>query len=214
MKVIIEAKAKIMAENENQAKINQEFFKKSNLYCLNFMSSPGSGKTTLLEYIIKNNLLKLCVIEGDLETNKDADRIIKAGAKAYQISTGQSCHLDAKMIDLALKNLDISNSEFCVIENIGNLVCPASYKLGENLNVVLLSSPEGSDKVAKYPVMFKRADVIVLTKMDIAKYFDFSLETIMQEAKKLNPNVKIFCVSSTTGEGIAELCEYFKSLRS
>lgn len=214
MKVIVEAKAKIMAENENQAKINQDFFNKNNLFCINFMSSPGSGKTTLLEYIIKNNLLKLCVIEGDLETNKDADRIINAGAKAYQISTGQSCHLDAKMIDNALKNLDISGSEFCVIENIGNLVCPASYKLGEHLNVVLLSSPEGSDKVAKYPVMFKRADVIVLTKMDIAKHFNFNLEEISEEAKKLNPNVKIFCVSAATGEGIAELCEYFKNQRA
>lgn len=213
MKVIIEAKAKIMAENENQAKLNQDFFNKNNLFCLNFMSSPGSGKTTLLEYIIKNNLLKLCVIEGDLETNKDADRIINAGAKAYQISTGQSCHLDAKMIENALKNLDISGSEFCVIENIGNLVCPASYKLGEHLNVVLLSSPEGSDKVAKYPVMFKRADVIVLTKMDIAKHFDFDINEITKEAKKLNPNVKIFCVSAVSGDGVKEFCEYVKGLR-
>lgn len=210
MKVIVEAKAKIMQENETQAKKNQEFFKQNNIFCLNFMSSPGSGKTTLLEAMIKKNIFKLAVIEGDLETNNDANRIIKAGAKAYQISTGQSCHLDAIMIKKALGEFDVKDCNLVVIENIGNLVCPASYLLGENLNVVLLSATEGADKVEKYPVMFKRADILVLSKMDIAQYFDFDTKHIYEEAKKLNPNVVIFELSAKDDTNIDKFCAYIK----
>lgn len=210
MKIIVEARAKIMQENEKQARKNQEFFNQNNIFCLNFMSSPGSGKTTLLEAIIKKNIFNLAVIEGDLETNNDTNRIIKAGAKAYQISTGQSCHLDAMMIKRALDEFNVKDCNLLVIENVGNLVCPAAYLLGEHLNVVLLSSTEGADKVEKYPVMFKRADILVLSKMDIAQYFDFDTKHIYKEAKKLNPNIAIFELSAKDDKNINEFCTYIK----
>ena len=174
------------------------------------MSSPGAGKTTLLEATINAGKFKIGVVEGDLETNQDADRIVKAGAKAHQISTGQTCHLDAFMVHEGLHHLPLNELDLVFIENVGNLVCPASYDVGSHFNAVLLSVPEGDDKVSKYPVMFRAADVLLITKASLAPYFNFDIERVKNDARKLNPKVDIFVVDSKTGEGIDKWINYLE----
>ena len=168
------------------------------------MSSPGSGKTTLLEATIKalKGKFSISVIEGDLETENDAKRVREAGAKAHQITTGQSCHLDAFMVHNALHHLDLSDTDLLFIENVGNLVCPASYDLGEHLNVVLLSVTEGDDKPAKYPVMFRKADLVVISKADLAPHFDFNADKAIKECKKLNPKVDVIVLDAKNGTNL------------
>ncbi|MCX2682274.1 hydrogenase nickel incorporation protein HypB [Campylobacter sp. MIT 21-1685] len=203
-KKTLEVLSTILSKNEHQAAHNRKHFNEAKVLCINLMSSPGSGKTTLLEATIKalKNELNIAVIEGDLETNNDEKRIRQAGAKAYQITTGQSCHLDAFMIHKALHHLDIKDCDLLFIENVGNLVCPASYDLGEHLNVVLLSSTEGSDKPQKYPVMFRKADVVLITKSDVAQHFDFNFEEATSLVKELNPRADILFVDSKNGTNI------------
>lgn len=198
----------ILSKNEEEALKNKEHL--GGIFCMNFMGSPGCGKTTLLEALIDKNIFKLGVVEGDLETNLDAIRIQNKGAYAYQVSTGQTCHLDAKMVHHALHHLPLEKLDLVVIENVGNLVCPASYKLGEDINVAFVSVPEGSDKVAKYPVMFKNADVLVISKVGLLEHFDFSVEDAKLNAQKLNPNIKIFCIDSKNGSGVDEFCSFIK----
>lgn len=147
------------------------------------MSSPGSGKTTLLENLKEYTTLNYAVIEGDLETSRDADRLIAKGIKAYQIQTGSACHLDAFMVHGALHHLPLEGLDICFVENVGNLVCPASYDVGTHKNIVLLSVPEGDDKIEKYPVMFRRADVVFITKCDLLPYFDFNLAEARAQLK-------------------------------
>ena len=164
----------LLHENDHTAQHNREHFDRHNVLAINLMSSPGAGKTSLLEATIQqlDDNIRIAVIEGDLETENDAERIRKHGVKAIQIATGSACHLDAHMIHQALHNLDLSEFDIVFIENVGNLVCPASFDLGQHQNVVLLSVPEGDDKPAKYPVMFRSADLVMISKSDLLPILD------------------------------------------
>ena len=197
----LEVLSKILSKNDHEAEHNRGHFNAEKVLCINLMSSPGSGKTTLLESTLKalKNEMKISVIEGDLESENDAKRVREAGAQAFQITTGQSCHLDAVMLHNALHHLHLKDCDLHFIENVGNLVCPASYDLGQHLNVVLLSVTEGSDKPQKYPVMFKKADLVIISKADLAHHFDFDVEEASRECKKLNPKVDILILDSKTG---------------
>ncbi|TKX32712.1 hydrogenase nickel incorporation protein HypB [Campylobacter aviculae] len=208
----IEVISKILSKNDEQALHNRSHFNEARTLCINLMSSPGSGKTTLLESTIKalKNELKIAVIEGDLETNNDAQRIKNAGCEAYQITTGQSCHLDAFMVHDALHHLAIDDVDLLFIENVGNLVCPASYDLGEHLNVVLLSVTEGSDKPQKYPVMFKKADVVLITKADLAHHFDFDIKEATKLIKELSPRADIIVLDAKNGSNMELWYKFLK----
>lgn len=209
-KKTIEVVEKILKDNDHEAAHNRAHLDEYGLLCINLMSSPGAGKTTLLEATIKASGLKIGVVEGDLETNMDANRVINAGGIAYQISTGQTCHLDAFMVHNGLHHLPLNELDLVFIENVGNLVCPASYDVGAHLNAVLISVPEGSDKVAKYPVMFRAADVVIITKTGLLEHFDFDVELVKKEARKLNPKVDIIEVDSRSGQGIDKWINYIK----
>ncbi|ARJ57074.1 hydrogenase nickel incorporation protein HypB [Campylobacter cuniculorum] len=213
----LEVLSKILNKNDEEAKHNRAHFNEAKVLCINLMSSPGSGKTTLLEETIKafKGKMNIAVIEGDLETNNDSKRVSEAGAKAYQITTGQSCHLDAFMVHQALHHLEIKDCDLLFIENVGNLVCPASYDLGEHLNVVLLSVTEGSDKPQKYPVMFKKADIVLITKVDLAHHFDFDIKEASRLIKDLSPKADIIALDSKTGTNMElwyKLLEFKKEL--
>lgn len=209
-KKTIEVVEKILKDNDHEAAHNRAHLDEYGLLCINLMSSPGAGKTTLLEATIKASGLKIGVVEGDLETNMDANRVINAGGIAYQISTGQTCHLDAFMVHNGLHHLPLNELDLVFIENVGNLVCPASYDVGAHLNAVLISVPEGSDKVAKYPVMFRAADVVIITKIGLLEHFDFDVELVKKEARKLNPKVDIIEVDSRSNQGIDKWINYIK----
>lgn len=209
-KKTIEVVEKILKDNDHEAAHNRAHLDEYGLLCINLMSSPGAGKTTLLEATIKASGLKIGVVEGDLETNMDANRVVNAGGVAYQISTGQTCHLDAFMVHNGLHHLPLNELDLVFIENVGNLVCPASYDVGAHLNAVLISVPEGSDKVAKYPVMFRAADVVIITKIGLLEHFDFDVEIVKKEARKLNPKVDIIEVDSRSNQGIDKWINYIK----
>jgi len=218
-KKTVEVITKILDANDKQAESNRKHFDRYGILAVNLMSSPGAGKTTLLEKTAEllNKDLKIGVIEGDLETNRDAERIKKKGVPAYQITTGQACHLDAFMVHEGIHNLPLEELDIVFIENVGNLVCPASYDIGSHLNVVLLSIPEGDDKPAKYPVMFRAADLMIITKTDLLPYFDFDVKKAIGEARKLNPKIDVIQLSTKTGEGLDKWINYIKiksSLRS
>lgn len=210
----VEVITKILDANDKEAAHNREHMEKHGILAINLMSSPGAGKTTLLEATIDTDEFKLGVIEGDLETNQDADRIIAKGAPAHQIATGQACHLDAFMVHEGLHHMPLEGLDLVFVENVGNLVCPASYDVGTHLNVVLLSIPEGDDKPAKYPVMFRTADVLLLTKCDLLPHFDFSVEHAIKEARKLNPKMDIIEIDSKSGKGIDTWVNYLKMKKS
>ena len=209
-KKTIEVVEKILKDNDHEAAHNRAHLDEYGLLCINLMSSPGAGKTTLLEATIKASGLKIGVVEGDLETNMDANRVVNAGGVAYQISTGQTCHLDAFMVHNGLHHLPLNELDLVFIENVGNLVCPASYDVGAHLNAVLISVPEGSDKVAKYPVMFRAADVVIITKIGLLEHFDFDVEVVKKEARNLNPKVDIIEVDSISNQGIDKWINYIK----
>ncbi|WP_457622261.1 hydrogenase nickel incorporation protein HypB [Persephonella sp.] len=211
-KKTVEVLTKILDQNDKQAESNREHFNRHGILAVNLMSSPGSGKTTLLEKTIEmfEDELNIGVIEGDLETNRDAERIKSKGASAYQITTGQACHLDAFMVHEGIHHLPLDRLDVVFVENVGNLVCPASYDIGTHLNVVLLSVPEGDDKPAKYPVMFRSADLLIITKIDLLPYFDFDIKKAGEEARKLNPKIDIIHLSTKTGEGLEKWKNYLK----
>lgn len=189
----------LLAKNDNQAEHNRSHFDARKVLAINLMSSPGSGKTALLETTIKrlNGSLGLAVIEGDLETENDAARIRAHGVPAHQITTGTACHLDAHLIHDALHHIDLSSIDILFIENVGNLVCPASFDLGHHLNVTLLSTTEGDDKPAKYPVMFRAADLMLITKSDLLPFLDdFSPERAEQALRNLASKAPVFNLSS------------------
>ncbi|WP_456384410.1 hydrogenase nickel incorporation protein HypB [Persephonella sp.] len=218
-KKTVEVITKILDQNDKQAESNRAHFDKYGIFAVNLMSSPGAGKTTLLEKTIQllSGEMKVGVIEGDLETNRDAERIKAQGAPAYQITTGQACHLDAFMVHEGIHHLPLEELDIVFVENVGNLVCPASYDIGTHMNVVLLSVPEGDDKPAKYPVMFRSADLMLITKIDLLPYFDFSVEKAVAEARQLNPKMDVIQISTKTGEGLDKWINYLKmksSLRS
>jgi len=204
---------KILDKNDTEANHNRAHFDKNGVLAINLMSSPGSGKTTLLEKLADVSSFKFGVIEGDLETNKDAERLSKKGIEAFQITTGSACHLDAFMVHKALHQLPLKDLDICFIENVGNLVCPASYDVGAHLNIVLVSIPEGNDKIAKYPVMFRQADLILFTKTDLLSYFDYDIEREKQVARELKPNVDILEVNIKDLDSIKEVANWIEFKR-
>ncbi|WP_394495035.1 hydrogenase nickel incorporation protein HypB [Shewanella sp. ENK2] len=199
---------KILDKNDHEAQHNREHFEANQVRAFNLMSSPGSGKTTLLEHLHEYLAKKYAVIEGDLETSRDADRLIAKGIEAYQVQTGSACHLDAFMVHQALHHIDLAPIDICFIENVGNLVCPASYDVGTHRNIVLLSVPEGDDKIEKYPVMFRRADLVLITKMDLAEHFDFSLLECRKQLQKLNPDVTLMPISIKEPQSITAVANW------
>lgn len=194
----------VLGENNQFAEINRQFFKKNQILALNLVSSPGSGKTTLLTTTLSQlKHTELCyVIEGDQQTENDAQRIRETGVQALQINTGKGCHLDAKMITQALEKLQPQQNSLVFIENVGNLVCPAEFDLGEFTKVAILSVTEGEDKPLKYPHMFAAAQLMIINKIDLLPYLKFDLDKCISYAKQVNPNIEIFCLSATSGEGM------------
>ena len=204
----VEVIRNILHKNNQEAEHNRIHFNKHNVLAINIMSSPGAGKTSMLEVLADIADFKFAVIEGDLETNRDAERLEKKGVSAYQITTGTACHLDALMVHKALHNINLENIDVCFVENVGNLVCPASYDVGTHLNIVLLSIPEGNDKVMKYPVMFRKADLVIFTKTDLIPYFDYDLEAEKSAIRKLKPNADILEISTKNPDSIRKIADW------
>lgn len=194
----------IMGANEETAAENRAFFDTHGLYVINLMSAPGAGKTSLLEATIRQlkDDYRIGVIEGDLVTTIDADRIAALGVPAYQITTGSVCHLDAQMIHNSLHGFDVTKFNLLIIENVGNLVCPAEFNLGEDLKVMVFSTVEGAEKPKKYPLMFHEADAVVLNKMDLLPYSGVSFAELADNVEDVNPTAPIFPVSCRSAEGI------------
>ena len=186
---------KILDKNDHEAGHNRSHFDNHGVLAINLMSSPGSGKTALLERFADLAKFSFGVVEGDLETNRDASRLQAKGIDAIQIQTGSACHLDAFMVHKALHKLSLDKIDICFVENVGNLVCPASYDVGTHLNIVLVSIPEGEDKIAKYPVMFRQADLILITKTDLLPHFKYDIAAEKAEARRIKPNVDILEVN-------------------
>ncbi|MCD6174143.1 MAG: hydrogenase nickel incorporation protein HypB [Planctomycetes bacterium] len=195
---------KILSRNEECAKKNKAFFKENNVFCLNVISSPGSGKTTTISRTIKDlgDQIRIGVVEGDIKTDTDAQKIRDAGGEAVQIETHGACHLSAEQVYNAIKALNAEKMDVVIIENVGNLVCPSAFDLGEAARVILLSVPEGDDKPIKYPGTFAEADTVLINKIDLMDYIDFNLERVLADIRVVNPDVDIFQVSATTGEGM------------
>lgn len=204
---------KILDKNDTEARHNREHFNEHGVLAINLMSSPGSGKTTLLEKMASLAPFKYGVIEGDLETSRDADRLKAVGIPAVQIQTGSACHLDAFMVHKGLHDLPLAPLDVCFIENVGNLVCPASYDVGSHLNIVLVSIPEGEDKIAKYPVMFRTADLILITKTDLLPYFNYDIEREKAQARKIKPSVDILEVNINDEASIMKVIEWIEFKR-
>lgn len=202
--------SKILDKNDHEAKHNRAHFDSHNVLSINLMSSPGSGKTALLEALADLASFKFNVIEGDLETSRDADRLKAKGIEAHQIQTGSACHLDAFMVHKALHHMDLGSVDVCFVENVGNLVCPASYDVGSHLNVVLVSIPEGEDKIAKYPVMFRQADLILFTKVDLLPHFEYDMKKEKEMARALKPSVDILEVSTKDEESIKRVAAWIE----
>ena len=218
--LIVDINRSLFAANDAMARSNREHFDTDGVVTVNLISSPGSGKTTLLEHTIDRlgGEIAIGVIEGDIETERDAERIRAKGVPAIQLTTGGACHLDASMIHRAYHQLQKEAGgdrlELVVIENVGNLVCPATFDLGEHQRIVLVSVPEGPDKPAKYPKAFTSSQVFLITKTDLLPYFDFPVEEATGEALALNPALNVMAFSSTTGEGFDTWLDYLRQLVS
>ena len=191
---------------------NRNVFKQHNTLVINIMSSPGAGKTTLLEETVKRiaDEFNIAVIQGDLATELDADRLRSLGIKTVQINTVGGCHLDARMIAKTIPEFDFEAIDILFIENIGNLVCPSGYDLGQDTKVVVLSVPEGNDKIPKYPVMFRRTDLTIINKIDLLPYVNFSVEEAKKDLAQINPKAQLQSLSAVTGEGIDEWINWIK----
>lgn len=196
----------ILDANDRIAEENRKLFDREKIYVLNLMSSPGAGKTSLVERTIVSlqNKYKIGVIEGDIQGSADAERIASLGVPVVQINTGGACHIDGNMIREALPSLNLAQIDLLIAENVGNLVCPAEFKIGENTKVMVLSTPEGSDKPAKYPLMFQQSEAMIINKIDLLPYVDFDLAQAKRDALTLNPKLKIFEVSCTSSAGLKD----------
>ena len=209
---ILEVKQSVFANNDAQAdKLRQEL-KEKGIYLLNLMSSPGSGKTTTLTRLIAalQDDLKIGVMEADIDSDVDAKTIAATGAKAIQLHTGGMCHLDAAMTRQGLEGLDSNNADLVILENVGNLVCPAEFDTGAVANMAILSVPEGHDKPLKYPLMFQVCDTVLINKIDVAPYFDFDFDKCREYIRMRNPKAKIFPISAKTGEGVEAVAAFLK----
>jgi hydrogenase nickel incorporation protein HypB len=196
----------ILEANERIAEQNKALFQEHHLLVINLMSSPGAGKTTLLEKTIDalKKDLRIGVIEGDIQSTSDAERIARKGVPAVQINTGGACHLDGNMIRATFQEFDFSRLDLLVVENVGNLVCPAEFNVGEDFKVMILSVAEGDDKPSKYPLMFHESKVLLVNKIDLLPYVDCSVEKIIKDSLNINPELAIFQVSCKTGEGLED----------
>ncbi len=212
---MVQIEQDILSKNDEYARANRRWFAEHGILALNLVSSPGSGKTSLLTRTIEGleDQYPLAVIEGDQQTANDAERIRATGVNALQINTGKGCHLDGHMIGHALDNLKPEQGSILFIENVGNLVCPAAFDLGEAHKVAILSVTEGEDKPIKYPDMFHAADLILLNKIDLLPYLQFDVEQCIQYAQRVNPNIKVIQLSATTGEGMEQWYRWIEATR-
>lgn len=210
---ILEIKQSVFEDNDRQAEALREELKKDKTFLLNLMSSPGSGKTTTLKKTINvlKNEMKIGVMEADIDSDVDAHAISETGVKVIQLHTGGMCHLDAEMTKQGLEGLGIQELDIAILENVGNLVCPAEFDTGASKNAMILSVPEGDDKPLKYPLMFSISDVLLINKIDAMGYFEFDLEACKERVMKLNPNIKIIPISARTGEGIEEWTDWLRA---
>ena len=209
---VIELHKSVTASNDADAEALRQELKQRGTLLINLMSSPGSGKTTLLSRTIRDlsSELKIAVLEADIESAVDAERIEALGARAIQVHTDGMCHMDAGMTRQGLEAMGLETIDLAFLENVGNLICPAEYDTGAGRNVMILSVPEGDDKPLKYPLMFQKSDALVITKTDALGYFDFDLEQCRKRALKLNPNIQIFAVSAKTGDGMKKWEDWLK----
>lgn len=209
---VLEIKQSVFENNDREADKVRAELKKNGTFLLNLMSSPGSGKTTTLKATIAalKDEFKIGIMEADIDSSVDAATIEKTGAKVIQLHTGGMCHLDAGMTQQGLDGLDINGIDLAILENIGNLVCPAEFDTGACKNAMILSVPEGDDKPLKYPLMFSICDVLIINKIDVMPYFDFSMENVEKYAKRLNPNIKIFPICARTGEGVDKFADWLR----
>lgn len=206
---------KILEANDRLAEENRRKFNEAGVFVINLMGAPGAGKTSLLEKTISllKNRKRMGVIEGDIAGTDDAERISAAGVPVVQINTGGACHLDANMISEVLPDMPLDELDLLVIENVGNLVCPAEFKVGEDMKVMALSITEGHDKPLKYPLMFRESAALILNKLDLLPYVNVDLNKLKKDAISLNPDMKIFEVSCTTGEGFDKWIEWLSGLK-
>jgi len=204
--VKIQVVKNVLDANDRIAQENRALFDAKGIYVINLMSAPGAGKTTLVEKTILalKDDYRIAVIEGDIQDTYDADRVAALGIPAVQINTGGGCHLDGNMIREALSGLDLDAIDLLIVENVGNLVCPAEFKVGENAKVMLLSTPEGADKPAKYPLMFQESTVLLINKIDLMPYVDFDRDKALRDARAINQDLTIFEVSCRTGDGLGQ----------
>ena len=210
---ILEIKQSIFENNDRQADLLREQLKEDKTFLLNLMSSPGSGKTTTLLRTIEalKDELRIGIMEADIDSDVDAQTVSKTGVKVIQLHTGGMCHLDADMTKQGLSGLGTEEIDLAILENVGNLVCPAEFDTGAVKNAMILSVPEGDDKPLKYPLMFSIVDVLLINKMDSIGFFDFDLESVKARVKKLNPNIKVIPITAKTGEGISEWADWLRT---
>ena len=209
---ILEIKKSVFENNDREADLLREQLKKDRTFLLNLMSSPGSGKTTTLKATIAalKDEFRIGVMEADIDSDVDAATIEKTGAKVIQLHTGGMCHLDAGMTRQGLEGLGVDDIDFAILENVGNLVCPAEFDTGSVKNAMILSVPEGDDKPLKYPLMFSICDVLLINKIDVLPYFDFDMDKVLAYAHMRNPNLKVFPISAKTGEGMDAWCTWLR----
>lgn len=210
---VLEIKQSVFENNDRQAELLREDLKKDKTFLLNLMSSPGSGKTTTVLRTIEalKDEMSIGILEADIDSDVDANIVSKTGAKVIQLHTGGMCHLDADMTKQGLTGLGTEDVDFVILENVGNLVCPAEFDTGASKNAMILSIPEGDDKPLKYPLMFSIVDVLLINKIDAIDYFDFDLEAVKERVKKLNPNIKVIPISARTGEGIDDWVNWIRN---
>jgi hydrogenase nickel incorporation protein HypB len=210
---ILEIKESVFANNDKRAELLRSELKRDRVFLLNLMSSPGSGKTTTLKRTIEalKGEMSIGVMEADIDSDVDARAVEQAGAKAIQLHTGGMCHLDAEMTRQGLDGLETSGLDLVVLENVGNLICPAEFDTGASRNAMILSVPEGDDKPLKYPLMFSKVDVLLVNKIDTVSLFDFDFGKLEERVRRLNPKVKIIPISAKTGEGLGEWADWLRA---
>ncbi|UCF64168.1 MAG: hydrogenase nickel incorporation protein HypB [bacterium] len=210
---VLTVERKVLEKNDSIAAVNRELLKSHHIFSINLVSSPGSGKTSIVEKTIEfcRDRIKMAVVEGDIQTDLDAKRVDVLGIPVVQIVTHGACHLEAALVSESIKQLPLSSVELMIIENVGNLVCPSGYDLGEDKKVVIVSTTEGDDKPLKYPAMFRNASVVIINKIDLAPYLNSSIAELEKNALSINPDLKVFKTSCTTGEGIEYWCKWLES---